>query len=210
MSLLGVVGGCRRRAICAIAFVATVAGCRDSAGVSSTAARPDYDIIFTAARVVDGTGAPWFRADVGVKGDRIAAVGDLADASAVRKIDVRDRVIAPGFIDLLGQSELNLLIDNRGESKIRQGITTELTGELYSAAPLRASFAPSVVSWFAIEPFKVPHDWTDFAGYFAQLERGKTAMNLGSFVGVASVRAAVTRGRPADTSSTPRDAGTGG
>jgi N-acyl-D-amino-acid deacylase len=118
-------------------------------------------------------------------------VGDLADASAARKIDVRDHVIAPGFIDLLGQSEMNLLIDNRGESKIRQGITTELTGELYSAAPLRASFAPSVVSWFAIEQFKMSPDWTDFDGYFARLERVKTAMNLGSFVGVASVRAAV-------------------
>src|SRR5207237_904643 len=111
--------------------------------------------------------------------------------SAARKIDVRDHVIAPGFIDLLGQSEMNLLIDNRGESKIRQGITTELTGELYSAAPLRASFAPSVVSWFAIEQFKMSPDWTDFDGYFARLERVKTAMNLGSFVGVASVRAAV-------------------
>jgi N-acyl-D-amino-acid deacylase len=175
---------------CAIAL-ATFAGCGGPGGVSPRTTAPDYDIIFAAARVVDGTGAPWFRADVGVKGDRIAFVGDLANASAARKIDVRDHVIAPGFIDLLGQSEMNLLIDNRGESKIRQGITTELTGELYSAAPLRASFAPSVVSWFAIEQFKMSHEWTDFDGYFERLERAKTAMNLGSFVGVASVRAAV-------------------
>lgn len=177
-------------AICAIA-IATVAACLSCGRLPSTAASPDYDIVFTHARIIDGTGSPWFRADVGVKGDRIAAVADLTAASAARRIDVRDRMIAPGFIDLLGQSEMNLLIDNRGESKIRQGITTELTGELYSAAPLHASFAPSVVSWFAIEQFRLPHDWIDFSGYFSRLERQQTAMNLGSFVGVASVRAAV-------------------
>jgi dihydroorotase/N-acyl-D-amino-acid deacylase len=92
---------------------------------------------------------------------------------------------------LLGQSEINLLIDNRAESKIRQGITTELTGELYSVAPLRAAFTPSVVSWFAVEPFKVRMDWTDLTGYLVRLERQRTAINLGTFVGAASVRAAV-------------------
>jgi N-acyl-D-amino-acid deacylase len=158
---------------------------------TSSRAADNYDILFAHARVIDGTGAPWFRADVGVRGDRIAAVGDLSKAQAVRRIDVRDRVIAPGFIDLLGQSEMNLLIDNRGESKIRQGITTEFTGELYSAAPLRPAFASSFTSWFAIEQFKLKLDWTDLRGYFARLERQRTAMNIGTFVGDASVRAAV-------------------
>ena len=151
----------------------------------------NYDIIFAHARVIDGTGAPWFRADVGVRGDRIAAVGDLSNAQAGRRIDVHDRVIAPRFIDLLGQSEMNLLIDNRGESKIRQGITTEFTGELYSAAPLRPAFASSFTSWFAIEQFKPKLDWTNLPGYFARLERQRIAMNIGTFVGDASVRAAV-------------------
>jgi dihydroorotase/N-acyl-D-amino-acid deacylase len=168
------------------AFALAVAGI-----LSGFAAAPEYDIVFANARVVDGTGAPWFRADVGVEGDRIASVGDLSTARASRRIDVHDHVIAPGFIDLLGQSEMNLLIDNRGESKIRQGITTELTGELYSAAPLHPDFASSFISWFGIEQFNVSHDWTDLAGYFAQLERRQTALNLGSFVGVASIRAAV-------------------
>ena len=117
---------------------------------------------------------------LGVRGDRIAAVGDLSNAQAGRRIDVHDRVIAPGFIDLLGQSEMNLLIDNRGESKIRQGITTEFTGELYSAAPLRPAFAGSFTSWFAIEQFKLKLDWTDLPGYFAQLERAHNVM-LASF-----------------------------
>jgi dihydroorotase/N-acyl-D-amino-acid deacylase len=86
---------------------------------------------------------------------------------------------------------MNLLIDNRGESKIRQGITTEFTGELYSAAPLRPAFASSFTSWFAIEQFNLKLDWTDLPGYFARLERQRIAMNIGTFVGVASVRAAV-------------------
>src|SRR5256885_16244815 len=97
--------------------------------LTALAAAPDFDLVISGGRVVDGTGAPWFRGDVGVKGDRIAAVGDLSRGSAARRIDVAGRMVAPGFIDLLGQSELYVLIDNRVESKIRQGITTEITGE---------------------------------------------------------------------------------
>src|SRR5512132_2046345 len=92
-------------------------------------AEPPCDLLFAGGRVIDGTGAPWFRADVCVVGDRIAAVGDLSKASARRRIDVRDHVIAPGFIDMLGQSEYNVIVDNRAASKITQGITTEITGE---------------------------------------------------------------------------------
>jgi len=147
--------------------------------------------VFAHARIVDGTGAPWIRGDLGIRGDRIAAMGDLSAASAARRVDLHDHVIAPGFIDLLGQSELNLLIDNRGESKIRQGITTEFTGELFSAAPLRPSFTPTFVSWFAIGQFGVTTDWTDLRGYFARLERAHPAMNLGTFVAEGSLRAAV-------------------
>jgi len=162
-----------------------------AAGSVVSRSAPRYDLVLAHARVVDGTGAPWFRADVGIRDDRIASIGNLTGAAAARRIDVADHVVAPGFIDLLGQSEMNLLIDNRAESKIRQGITTELTGELYSVAPLRAAFTPSVVSWFAVEPFKVRMDWTDLTGYLGRLERQRTAINLGTFVGAASVRAAV-------------------
>jgi len=80
---------------------------------------------------------------VGIQGDRIAAVGDLSRAGAVRRIDVRERMVAPGFIDLLGQSELYVLVDNRVESKIRQGLTTEITGEGISAAPLNEALLAS-------------------------------------------------------------------
>ena len=95
-----------------------------------------FDVILSGGRVIDGTGAPWFRADVGIRGDTIAAVGNLSKARARKRIEVHDRVVAPGFFDMLGQSELNALVDPREESKVRQGITTELTGEGISPAPL--------------------------------------------------------------------------
>src|SRR5512137_216268 len=96
----------------------------------------DFDLVIANGRVVDGTGAPWYRADVGIRGDKIAAVGDLSSSSADRRIDAGGRIVAPGFIDMLGQSELNVLVDGRVESKIRQGITTEVTGEGASVAPM--------------------------------------------------------------------------
>src|ERR1043166_9439760 len=99
-------------------------------------ASPDFDVVIEHGRVVDGTGAPWFRADVGVKGDRIAAVGDLSQRTAKRRIDAGDKMVAAGFIDMLGQSELYVLVDNRVESKIRQGITTEISGEGLTAWPI--------------------------------------------------------------------------
>jgi dihydroorotase/N-acyl-D-amino-acid deacylase len=78
---------------------------------------PDFDVLITGGRVVDGTGAPWFRGDVGLKGDRIAAIGDLSGKTAARTIDAAGKVVAPGFIDLLGQSEMNLLVDSRAADK---------------------------------------------------------------------------------------------
>ncbi len=94
-----------------------------------------FDVVIANGRVVDGTGAPWFRADVGITGDRITAIGDLSSARAVTRIDAAGQVVAPGFIDLLGQSEFNVLVDSRAASKITQGVTTEITGEGVSIAP---------------------------------------------------------------------------
>jgi N-acyl-D-amino-acid deacylase len=148
-----------------------------------------YDILFTNARVVDGTGAPWFSADVGVRAGRIAAVGRLAGAPARRTIDASGLVLAPGFIDLLGQSEYNVLVDNRAASKITQGITTEVTGEGDSIAPLdEKTIAENgdVYKKYGVHP-----DWRTLAEYFASLERRGTAINLGTFVGSGSLRAMV-------------------
>ncbi len=145
-----------------------------------------YDIIFAGGRVVDGTGAPWFRADVGVIGDRIAAVGDLSGAIARRRIDARGLVVAPGFIDMLGQSEYNVLVDNRAASKITQGITTEITGEGSAAAPLNARMvADGKATW---ERYGVTPDWTTLAGYWRAFIRARPAINLGTFVGAGGVR----------------------
>jgi len=144
------------------------------------------DLVISSARVVDGTGAPWFRADVGVQADRIVAVGDLSRAEARRRIDGRGRMIAPGSIDLLGQSETFLLVDDRVESKIRQGITTEITGEGESVAPV----TPAILAeWKPFtDRYHLKVDWTDLAGYF---RRYRATINLGTFVGAASLREAV-------------------
>lgn len=94
-----------------------------------------YDILIINAQIVDGTGNPWFRGDIGIRSDRIAAIGRLRGSRASRIIDAAGKVVSPGFIDMLGQSELSLLFDGRAMSKISQGITTEVTGEGNSAAP---------------------------------------------------------------------------
>jgi len=144
------------------------------------------DLVLAGGRVVDGTGAPWFRADVCVRGDRIAAVGDLARVPARRRIDASRLVVAPGFIDMLGQSEYNVLVDNRAASKITQGITTEITGEGTSIAPLNARMLASNKETYA--RYGVTPDWTTLEGYWKAFARARPAINLGTFVGAGGVR----------------------
>ena len=105
------------------------------AGAAAAAGEPAFDIVIANGHVIDGTGSPWFAADVGIRGGRIAAIGKLGQANAKRRIDAAGKVVAPGFIDMLGQSELTVLVDPRVPSKIYQGITTEITGEGDSPAP---------------------------------------------------------------------------
>lgn len=161
-----------------------------AAAASVRSQAPDaFDLVIANGRIVDGTGAPWFRGDVGIKGDRITAVGDLSQATAARRLDARDHMVAPGFIDMLGQSEMTLLADNRAESKIRQGITSEITGEGGSAAPASEATLKDQRAW--LDKYGIKVDWTDFRGYFAALRRARPAINLGSFVGAAQVRQVV-------------------
>jgi len=144
------------------------------------------DLLFAGGRVVDGTGAPWFRGDVCVVGDRIAAVGFLPEARARRRVDATGLVVSPGFIDMMGQSEYLLLVDNRAASKITQGITTEITGEGSSIAPLNERMiAEGRATW---EHYGYAPTFTTLSGYFDELERRGTAINLGTFVGAGGVR----------------------
>ncbi len=146
-----------------------------------------FDVIIAGGRVVDGTGASWFRADVGISGDRITAVGDLRQAEARKRIDASNLVVAPGFIDLLGQSEFNLLVDNRAASKVLQGVTTEVSGEGTTLAPINDHMIEDLRP--NLEHFKVTVDWRTLAEYFDRLEnRTHPAINLALFVGVGGVR----------------------
>ena len=154
--------------------------------VGNVPAPAAFDVIFAGGRVVDGTGAPWFRADVGIRDDRIGAIGELSRAAAKRRIDASRLVVAPGFIDMLGQSEYNVLVDNRAASKITQGITTEITGEGQSIAPLNARMIEDMKDVSA--HYGVTPDWTTLAGYWKAFERARPAINLGTFVGAGGVR----------------------
>jgi dihydroorotase/N-acyl-D-amino-acid deacylase len=149
-------------------------------------ATPAYDVIIANGRVVDGTGAPWYRADVGIAGERIQALGDFSDARAGVRVDASGLIVAPGFIDLLGQSEFNVLVDSRAASKITQGITTEITGEGSSIAPINDRMIDSSKAPYI--RFGVTRDWRTLDEYFARLGRSKTALNVGSFVGSGGIR----------------------
>ena len=170
-------------------LAALVSGCRTSPPALLAPGRESFDVLITNGRVVDGTGAPWFRADVGITGDRITAIGQLAGRDAKVRIDASNLVVAPGFIDMLGQSEFNVLVDPRAASKITQGITTEITGEGSSIAPLNDALVKSAQPQY--DRFKVTLDFRTLDQYFARLERTRPALNVGSFVGAGGVRAYV-------------------
>jgi len=147
----------------------------------------DFDVIISGGRVVDGTGAPWFRADVGILGDRIKAIGDLGSATARTRIDAAELVVAPGFIDMLGQSEFNVLVDSRAASKITQGVTTEVTGEGTAIAPVKDRMVEESAPLY--KHFGVVADWRSLAEYFKRLdERSHPAINFATFVGAGGVR----------------------
>jgi len=147
---------------------------------------PAFDLIITNGHIIDGTGSPWYSGDLGIRGGKIAAIGNLSAAPRKRTVDAVGKVVAPGFIDMLGQSELTILVDPRLPSKIYQGITSEITGEGGSIAPLNDAIIESDRSGF--EHFKVTPDWRTFRQYFARLEKQGIGINLASYVGATQVR----------------------
>ncbi len=150
------------------------------------AADKPYDIVIRNGHIIDGTGSPWYSGDIGIRDGKIAAIGNLSGVPAGRIIDAQGMVVAPGFIDMLGQSELTILVNPRLPSKIYQGITTEFTGEGGSAAPLNDAIVKA--DRLAYEHFKLTPEWRTFAQYFARLEKQGMGINLGSFVGATQVR----------------------
>ncbi|HEX8846253.1 MAG TPA: D-aminoacylase [Pyrinomonadaceae bacterium] len=153
------------------------------------AAPPQYDLLIKNGRVIDGTGRPGYVADVAIRNDRIARIGKFPKARARRVIDARGLVVAPGFIDLLGQSETNLLIDPRAMSKVMQGVTTEITGEGSSVAPINDRLIAEDADYY--RRYNINVDWRTLGEYFARLERQGMGVNLGTFVGATQVRAYV-------------------
>lgn len=151
-----------------------------------SACRPPaaFDLIVRGGTVFDGNGSPAVRADVGIKGDRIAFVGDLSTQTASREIDATGQMVAPGFIDVQGQSGSTLLADGNGESHVRQGITTEIIGEGSSPAFWTADQNESN----ALRPFGLSVDWTGFDGYFGRLQERGTAINVGTLIPATMVR----------------------
>src|SRR6266404_1449721 len=148
-------------------------------------ARP-FDIVIINGRIIDGTGSPWYSGDIGIRGGKIDSIGNLSAAPRMRTIDAGGKVVAPGFIDMLGQSEISILVEPRLPSKIYQGITTEITGEGGSAAPLNDAIIQADHTGY--EHYKITPDWRIFRQYFARLEKQGMGINLASYVGATQVR----------------------
>jgi len=161
-----------------------------------------YDTLIRNGRVVDGSGNPWIYADVGIIGDRIAFVGKAdPNVTAKRTIDATGLIIAPGFIDMLGQSETNLLIDKQAVSKLTQGITTEITGEGDSIAPTNEKLNQEHADF--LQHYHLTVDWQSLEEYFQRLTRQGSGINLATYVGAAQVRHMVIG--TADRAPTPEE-----
>jgi len=167
-----------------LVFLLTLAGMTALTSVSSK--RSEYDLIIKNGRVIDGSGRPAFKADVAIKDDRIARIGNLRGAQAKRVIDARGQVVAPGFIDMLGQSEQFVLIDPRAMSKVMMGVTTEITGEGESIAPVNDRILKEQEDFN--RRYNLTIDWRTLGEYFNRLDKQGAGVNLGTFVGATQVR----------------------
>jgi len=145
-----------------------------------------FDIVITNAHIIDGTGSPWYSGDIGIHAGKIAVIGNLSGAPRSRTIDARGKVIAPGFIDMLGQSEYTILVDPRLPSKIYQGITTEITGEGESIAPLNDAILRADQEQY--DHYHLQAEWRTFREYFSRLEKQRIGINIASYVGATRVR----------------------
>jgi N-acyl-D-amino-acid deacylase len=155
----------------------------------TAAAAQAFDVLIRNGRLMDGTGSPWYSGDIGIRNGRIAALGRLHDATAKTTIDAKNLLVTPGFIDMLGQSEMTILVEPHLPSKIFQGITTEITGEGNSAAPISDRTIEADRPGY--EHLKINPDWRTLSQYFTRLERQGLGINLATYVGATSVRRVV-------------------
>src|SRR5688500_2603247 len=151
-------------------FVIFLVGCQ---ATPPKATAPSYEVVITNAQIVDGTGEAARKGSIAIAGGKIVAVGEITGTGA-RTIDAKGRTVAPGFIDLHSHSDMPLVTDGNGQSKIRQGVTTEVIGESGSVAPRKEASSTAA--------------WTDFNGYFAAIEKNGISPNLLSYIGLGTVR----------------------
>ena len=153
---------------------------------SNKASAPQYDLLVRNGLIIDGSGRPGYIADIAINGDRIVRIGKLKNATGARELDVTGMVVAPGFIDMLGQSESYLLIDPRAMSKVMMGVTTEITGEGESIAPINERLIKEQEDFN--RRYKLTIDWRTLGEYFSRLEKQGSGVNLATFVGATQVR----------------------
>ncbi|TFG99325.1 D-aminoacylase [Candidatus Thorarchaeota archaeon] len=152
----------------------------------------DYDIIIKNGRIIDGTGNPWMKSDVGISNGKISSVGELDTSRAEHVIDASGLIVAPGFIDIHTHSDLTLLINSNAESKVRQGVTTEVLGNCgTSPAPVNDSNLDLLKKTWGFEADEVDWGWKTFGDYLRKLEDQGTAVNVIGLVGHGTVRIAV-------------------
>jgi N-acyl-D-amino-acid deacylase len=149
----------------------------------------DYEVVIRNGHIIDGTGSPWYAGDIGIRDGHIAAIGDLSHAHGKQEIDAAGRVVAPGFIDMLGQSETTMLVDPHVPSKIFQGITTEITGEGDTVGPQNDTTLEQMKP--ECDHYEITCDWRTMSEYFARLQKQGMGINLGTYVGATQVRRVV-------------------
>lgn len=171
------------------------------ASVAFAAAQPDYDVMIVNGRIVDGSGNPWYRADIGIRDGRIAVIGRLEGASAAHTIDAGGNIVAPGFIDMHSHASWNYLVDSRAVSKLTQGITLEVEGEGQSVAPINDAQARELRG--KLKRLGVSSDWRSLGEFFRELERHPGAINFSTYLGTGTVRRLVIG--EADRAATPAE-----
>ena len=152
----------------------------------SCQADPPYDVVIRNGLLLDGSGRPAVRADLGIRADTIAAIGDLQAARALREVDASGLYLAPGFINMLSWANESLLVDGRSQSDLRQGVTLEVMGEGHSMGPLSEQMKREMLEGQQDYHFDIP--WTTLGGYLQHLEEKGTATNFTSFVGNGTLR----------------------